>query len=76
MLLGKQNKERNGIDQYNDPFTNSPVRVSFGWPNFESLFCKILEREKTNHYVYACAPAPMCDHIEKVCDRITAKNGY
>lgn len=57
MLLGKQSKERDSKETYNDPFTNSPVKVTFGRPNFESLFCKILEREKTSHYVYACAPA-------------------
>jgi len=78
MLIGRQNKEREnkGLEVIADPFTNSPVRITFGRPNFERLFCKILEREKTTHYVYACAPAGMCSHIGKVCDRITSWNGY
>jgi respiratory burst oxidase len=45
LLLSVKNYERveKGLESGNDPFTNCPVRIFFGRPNFEVLFERILE---------------------------------
>ena len=62
LLLNIRNHQRSmaGNRQFVDPLTNLPVRINFGRPNFERLFENVLDENKNNQFVYACAPAKMC----------------
>ena len=78
LLLSLKNsmKARLGINVEEDPFTNSPVRIQFGRPDFEKLFEKILAKNRANHNVYVCAPQIISRQVEKVCTRFTKRSGF
>lgn len=63
ILMGVKNHEavKAGEKDFKDPFTDSPIRIFFGRPDFDSLFIKIVDKHKANQYVYTCAPKKLND---------------
>ena len=59
-----------------DPFTNSPVIIKFGRPDFEQIFQEIHKSQNCNQNVYACAPQTLCNHLDKVCKEVSSKSGF
>ena len=75
-MKNEQMREAGFEDEAKDPFTNQPVQIHFGRPDFEDIFSKILIARPVDHSVYACAPSRLCGAVSKICDNITVKTPY